>query len=148
LKKISILSDDAGARLPLEKKFLKTYITSVLQECGVHEYTINIVFINDVFMLELNTSYRNCPRTTDVLSFTLSDENAPALEGEIYLSRDQTAHQSTEMNVPLEEETIRLITHGILHLTGRTHETDEKYQAYIDETERLMRLYGEHGEIT
>ncbi len=92
-------------------------------------------------MSQLNEQYRKRPGTTDVLSFTLSEESSPALEGEIYISQEQAARQAKEYAVPLEEEIIRLVTHGILHLAGRTHDTDEDFKLYRKDTERLMRRY-------
>jgi probable rRNA maturation factor len=146
MKKLEILGDDVPARLPLPKSVLKAYARSVLQECHVPQYTINIIFIEDRFMAALNAEYRQRQGTTDVLSFTLSEQGAAILEGEIYISHQQMARQAEELDVSPGEETIRLITHGLLHLAGRTHDTEEDYQSYMDETERLIRLYYRGGE--
>ena len=92
-------------------------------------------------MSHLNEQYRKQTGTTDVLSFTLSEASSPVLEGEIYISLEQTERQVKELEVPLAEEIIRLVTHGMLHLTGRTHETEKDFKSYMEDTEQLMRRY-------
>ena len=120
---------------------MKSYITSILQEYQINQYNINIVFISDRFMTQLNEHYRKRSGITDVLSFILSAESSPVLEGEVYISREQAGRQAKEFGVPVAEEIVRLATHGILHLAGRTHKTESELKSYQEDTERLMNRY-------
>jgi len=77
---------------------------------------INIVFVDEKEMQRLNKEYRNVDDVTDVLSFNLDTEG---FLGEIYIC-PKYVKKTVEK---YEEEIIRLIVHGILHLLGFEHKT-------------------------
>lgn len=89
--------------------------------------SVTILFASDTKIKQLNNQFRERNSPTDVLSFpnetddfNLDDE---AL-GEIIISVEQANRQAIENNLPLELEIKQLILHGILHLCGFDHETD------------------------
>lgn len=136
-----ITSDDVEGLLPVDSGRLQEYAGHVLREEGVPEGEFNIVFIGDEFMTELNEMYKGRKGTTDVLSFNLTEETTGGVSGEVYISLEQAKNQSAELGVPFEEEVVRLMTHGLLHLAGHVHDTDEQYDAMVDRTERLVREF-------
>jgi probable rRNA maturation factor len=89
--------------------------------------TFSIAFISDGRMKELNSFFRGKDSTTDVLSFPHEpdefDKDASNL-GDIVISVEQAARQAEENELTLENEIKQLILHGILHLCGYDHETD------------------------
>ncbi|MBL8182440.1 MAG: rRNA maturation RNase YbeY [Blastocatellia bacterium] len=101
----------------------------------------SVAFISDDRMRKLNHSFRGVDRTTDVLSFSMSDafthdptSDFPAeitpegvthtALGDIVVSAEQAAKQAAENGLSLEAEIKQLILHGLLHLCGYDHETD------------------------
>lgn len=78
--------------------------------------TINIVFVDEKEMQRLNKEYRDINDVTDVLSFNLDTEG---FLGEIYICPKYVKKTAEKY----EEEIIRLIVHGILHLLGFEHKT-------------------------
>ena len=90
---------------------------------------INLIFTTDKQMHELNKSFRNKDRSTDVLSFNIDEpENDNSIFGEIYISVNMAKKQAISYNASLTEETLRLSCHGMLHLMGYDHikKSDEK----------------------
>jgi probable rRNA maturation factor len=86
-----------------------------------------IAFISDRRMKELNKFFRGKDSTTDVLSFPHEpDEFDPDTTnlGDIVISAEQAARQAEENGLTLENEIKQLILHGLLHLCGYDHETD------------------------
>ena len=86
-----------------------------------------ILITNDEKMRELNGQYRQKDRTTDVLSFPNEDEPMPGEPrhlGDIAISYDQARRQAEEIGQPLDIEMRFLCLHGVLHLLGYDHETD------------------------
>ena len=76
-------------------------------------------------MRELNHRFRGVNKTTDVLSFPLSnDADSPNL-GDIAISVDRAEVQASENGLTFNEEVDQLILHGLLHLCGYDHETDD-----------------------
>ncbi len=77
---------------------------------------VNIIYIDDRAMIRLNSAYLRHRRTTDVLSFPLSEHPRQLLEGEVYVNLDQARRQAIEHRVTLKNEAARLVIHGVLHL--------------------------------
>jgi len=148
LKKIEIIvSDEVFELFPLEQGHMQKYAASVLKSSGISQYNVNIVLINDEKITGLNEKFKNRKSSTDVLSFNLSDESSDFVEGEVYISLERAKEQSLDYNVSYEEEIIRLVTHGLLHLAGRTHDSEEEYQSMTEDTERFVNDFYYGGEI-
>ncbi len=77
---------------------------------------VNIIYIDDRAMVRLNSAYLRHRRTTDVLSFPLSEDARRMLEGEVYVNLDQARRQAKEHRVTFKNEAARLVIHGVLHL--------------------------------
>jgi ssRNA-specific RNase YbeY (16S rRNA maturation enzyme) len=77
-----IVDDGVDVAPPFDEEKLRDYAAGVLGACGVENCEVNVVFIDDCTMEELNGKYRSRSGTTDVLSFTLTVEGDSRLEGE------------------------------------------------------------------
>lgn len=90
---------------------------------------VTLAFVSDRAMRELNGRWRGKRRTTDVLSFPAGqDEFEKALGetlGDVVISVEQAARQAAAHGLEFEEEVAQLILHGVLHLCGYDHETDD-----------------------
>lgn len=93
----------------------------------VEESIFAVAFISDRRMKQLNQFFRGKNSTTDVLSFPHeSDVFEPHSNnlGDIVISIEQAQKQAIENGLTLEVEIKQLILHGLLHLCGYDHETD------------------------
>jgi probable rRNA maturation factor len=84
-------------------------------------------FVSDRKMQELNKMFRGKNSTTDVLSFPFEADEFETGEqslGDIVISLEQAARQAEENKMDFDAEIKQLILHGILHLCGYDHETD------------------------
>jgi probable rRNA maturation factor len=88
---------------------------------------INVTFVGDSEMLELNKRWKNKDYPTDVLSFNINEdmEDGRFYLGDIVVNIDQAERQSSEYNNDLNHEISELVEHGVLHLLGVHHEHDE-----------------------
>ena len=79
------------------------------------------MFLTDEKMLRFNRDYRGFNKSTDVLSF----QGDGGYLGDILISSETAYNQSRKSNTLSFETNIRrLILHGLLHLLGYDHETD------------------------
>ena len=89
---------------------------------------VTIAFVSDRAMSELNRMWRHKRGTTDVLSFPAEQdvfENAEGSNlGDVVISLEQAARQAKQNHVSLEDEIAQLVLHGMIHLCGYDHETD------------------------
>jgi rRNA maturation RNase YbeY len=102
---------------------------------------INIIFIENLNIKELNKEYRDKDEVTDVLSFNIDSKE---LLGEVYISPEYVINNFSGKK--FVEEIIRLIVHGILHLQGEDHnekfdEVDYKKEPmYIKQEEIVNKM--------
>jgi rRNA maturation RNase YbeY len=99
-------------------------------------------------MRRLNVRYRGVDRSTDVLSFPLSDENPPVDKyeqrksptplGDIVICVPKALVQAKEYGIPFREETRRLLVHGLLHLVGYDHELSAYQKRKMEKKEREL----------
>jgi len=93
----------------------------ILTAIGRLEASATIAFVSDQKIRALNKQFRGIDKATDVLSFP-SDE--PDQLGDIAISVATAFRQAKENGLTLDEEIAQLILHGLLHLNGYDHETD------------------------
>jgi probable rRNA maturation factor len=88
-----------------------------------------IAFVSDRAMIELNRLWRHQRGTTDVLSFPAEQDRFEKAEGtslgDVVISVEQAARQAKENGLTLDEEIAQLILHGLIHLCGYDHATDD-----------------------
>jgi probable rRNA maturation factor len=87
-----------------------------LGTAGIADGHLAVEFVDADRIAELNGAHRGKPAPTDVLSFPmdeLEDPYGPREVGDVVICPEHT--------VDLEEA----VVHGVLHLTGMDHETDE-----------------------
>jgi probable rRNA maturation factor len=92
-----------------------------------------VLFCGDRRMRTLNRVYRRKDRTTDVLAFPAGGGE---LLGDIVISVPYASRQARRRGEPVSREIERLLVHGLLHLSGYDHETDD---GEMDALESKMR---------
>ena len=116
----------------------------------------SVTFVTDDEIQELNREYREIDAPTDILTFRLDD--APSFPisfdeedmdflnneemGDIFISLDTMRRNAEEFGVGEEEELSRLLLHGILHLRGLDHKTNDfaKEEMLKEQEEVLTKL--------
>ena len=88
----------------------------------------------------LNNDYRGKDYATNVLSFPYDAE--PVVTGDLVICPAVVAREAAEQNKPLAAHYAHLTVHGMLHLQGRDHETDEDAQAMEDEEREILAALG------
>ena len=95
---------------------------------------LTVLLTSDEAVRDLNARFRGKDRATNVLSFPAPETAAPHL-GDIALARGVCAVEAEAQGKPLEHHLSHLVAHGVLHLLGWDHETDDE----AEEMEGLER---------
>jgi len=108
---------------------LERFVRTAAKAAGVRG-AVEVLLTDDAEMRRLNESYRHKRKTTDVLTFPADYSPGPAegvkgLAGDIAISLDTAAKQAAEQRHSLQTEVKVLLLHGLLHLAGMDHETDD-----------------------
>lgn len=128
---------------PLDLAAFEHLATFVLDREDVpdaSELSIAVVGLDE--MAALNERYRSIQGPTDVLSFPCDDPCAidsgePVTLGDVVIAPEIAERQATEYGHTVEEELNLLLVHGVLHLLGYEHDTDEG-AAVMQERERML----------
>ena len=109
-------------RLKVDPETWSTFAESAIKAIGKSESSATIAFVSDQKIRQLNRQFRGIDKATDVLSFP-SDGPEGDL-GDIAISVETAAAQAKDNGLSFENEIAQLILHGLLHLFGYDHETD------------------------
>lgn len=123
---------DKGITLPA-KTILRSVIIELFRKEGKQLESLSIVFCSDDFLLALNQQFLQHDYYTDILTFAMSERNAP-VAGELYISVDRVRENALLLGVPVMQELRRVIFHGALHLCGYKDKL-KKDQAIIRQKE-------------
>jgi len=139
-------------------------LESILQKAGeaegVEDGEVDLTFVDDEAIHELNREYRGIDRPTDVLSFAMhevtNDEleiiyeldegeepgNVPDVLGDIIISVPRAKLQSEEYGHSLERELGFLFVHGFLHLLGYDHQDEASEAEMMGKQEAVLAEVG------
>jgi probable rRNA maturation factor len=115
---------------------LRKFVSTLVPELGVADAEFSVVFVTDGIMRRYNRDYRGFDKPTDVLSFR--GENGYL--GDILISSETAYNQArTSHTLSFETNIHRLLLHGLLHLMGYDHETDDGEMRSLER--RLRRRF-------
>jgi|GEM_PF-188059 probable rRNA maturation factor len=97
---------------------------------------VTVLLTTDAAIRKLNRQFRHKNKATDVLSFPADGIGAEEIAGDLAISVSTASRQAVELDHTLSIELKVLILHGLLHLAGYDHETDDGKMA---RRERLLR---------
>jgi probable rRNA maturation factor len=103
-----------GDALPAER--VREACALAAASAGIEDGHVAVEFVTADRIAALNAEYRGRPRPTDVLSFPVDGNGTPAGPrelGDVVICPEHT------------EDLVEAVVHGVLHLTGMDHETDD-----------------------
>jgi probable rRNA maturation factor len=134
--------------IPLQDASLARFLAKVQRELKLGGREVTICFIGDREIAQLNRRFRGKSKPTDVLSFPANGAGAKEFAsasdeeilGDIAISPQAARRNAKRFGRTLEDELRVLILHGVLHLAGYDHETDDGEMERIES--RLRRKLG------
>lgn len=78
------------------------------------------IFCDDAFLLKINKQFLNHNTYTDIITFDYCelDKKTKIISGEIYISIDRIKENATKYGTTFDNELLRVMAHGLLHLIG------------------------------
>ncbi len=104
---------------------MRRAILAILRDADIHAAQISIAIVDDPAIAKLHEEFLDDPEPTDVLSFVL-EQSEGVLEGEVVASADTAAVNARHYRCTPEEELLRYVIHGTLHLVGYDDITPSK----------------------
>ena len=101
---------------------------------------VHVLIVSNRTMQNLNWRFRGKKQATDVLSFPAMAAVAPNFAGDIVISSDIAGANARTFGHTTADEIKVLILHGVLHLAGHDHESDDGEMALVEQ--RLRAQFG------
>jgi probable rRNA maturation factor len=128
-----------GFRLT-ERTKKKSWLKNLIQSHGKKVGELNYIFLSDEELLEINIQYLDHHTYTDIITFDNSDEEK-MIEGDIFISVDRVRENAQTFKVSFEQELLRVMAHGVLHLLGLKDKTEEDSKLMRAGEEKAIAAY-------
>ncbi|MFA6688716.1 MAG: rRNA maturation RNase YbeY [Sphaerochaetaceae bacterium] len=168
---IDIEYDDPGFAERAPEEMVRGRLNAILSDLGVENVEFSCSFVSDDRIRELNRQWRGRDESTDILSFVQSDASGDGVDfdwpdvplendyatdggkeegkfegtllGDMVISLDSLKRNADYFSVSEDEELYRLLVHGVLHLLGEDHATNDLSEPMLMRQEQiLIRLRG------
>jgi len=138
-----VMVNTETAALPKWSDSMRRFAGKVLKEIKRDNWELSILLCGDKTITALNSQYRKKNEPTDILSFNLGEtvkksKKTVYLPGDIVISLDSLRENAKFFNISEDEELRRLLIHGILHLDGMDHKTNDKQEPMLAFQEKIL----------
>ena len=127
-------------KVPVDCERWQAFVVKAIRVLPSETAGVTVAFVSDRAMSKLNRLWRRKRGTTDVLSFPAVQDEFEKMEGsslgDVVISVEQASRQAKENNLSLDQEIAQLILHGLIHLCGYDHSTDD---GEMDQLEITLR---------
>ncbi len=142
--------------LDTAKKILKFYLSlpdvyksSCLFDFEYNTISFDFLYCDSVKTHEINREYRNKNYPADIITFAIFADSSEKFIfdgeinlGEVIIAMDKVIEEADKKEVSKEYELVFLISHGILHLLGFDHQTEEDYNFVVDLQNKALESMG------
>lgn len=118
---------------------VRDWIQAVVSGCGYRVGELHYYFCSDEALLEINRSRLGHDFYTDIVTFPL--EEGECISSEFCISVDRIAENCLNFGRTFESELLRVIIHGVLHLTGFDDHSDEDRSRMRQKEEECLVLF-------
>jgi probable rRNA maturation factor len=138
MPKVSFHYTDRKIQLQ-HKTGLKSFIETIFKKEKKALAALRYIFVSDEKLLEMNRSFLNHDFYTDIITFDLSENDETI--GEIYISVDRVNDNASTHSTTKNEELLRVIFHGALHLCGFKDKKKSEIVLMRQKEDSYLRLY-------
>lgn len=136
---MSIVFDTEGVEMPsINQKTIKTWIKQVVGNFELKVGELAYIFCSDEKILEVNQEYLQHDYYTDIITFDYSEGNV--ISGDMFISLDTVKSNAEKYETAYDEELLRVMIHGVLHLCGLKDKTEEEEAKMREEENKALKL--------
>ena len=115
------------------------WLSRVAESEGYSLSALSYIFCNDRYLLDLNQTYLSHDTLTDIITFDYVE--GTVVSGDIFISVDRLKENAAIFKVSFEEERLRVMAHGLLHLMGYKDKTAEDQEVMSNEENEKIKMF-------
>ena len=123
----------------LDLKKVENWIKQTIETENCFTGNVTYIFCSDNYLLDVNRKYLNHDYFTDVITFDYVKNDK--ISGDIFISIDRVTENAKIFNVSRENELLRVMIHGVLHLIGYDDLTDEQEAEIHSKEDFYLNIY-------
>ena len=123
------------------KRKLKTFLPVLAKKEGRVLEALNYVFCSDDYLLDMNRQFLQHDYYTDIITFDLGVPGAKGIVGEVYISIDRVKDNARSLGVSFEDELVRVVCHGLLHLCGYRDKKKVEQAGMRQAEDKYLKLF-------
>ena len=136
--------------IEMKKNISKIFETALKMTNTKDNISVNITIVGEKIIKQLNAEHRNINKVTDVLSFPLEDDfkseefldNSICSDlGDIVICKQRAQAQAIEYGHSYMREICFLALHGLLHVLGYDHMTEEEAKQMFDLSDKILQKH-------
>lgn len=137
---IRFFSEDVDFQLEGKLK-KRNWIEKVLENSGLKSGDINYIFCSDSYLLEINKQFLDHDYFTDIITFPVDDDRKGRISSDMYLSIERIEDNAKNLGLSFDNELLRVMIHGILHLLGYEDKSIPGEQDMRNQEDRWMAFF-------
>lgn len=122
------------------KRALREFIQNEFLKVTGKEINVSYVFCSDDFLLNINKQFLNHDYYTDIITFPLATSKT-TVDAEIYISVQRVRENAASLNYTFNDELLRVVFHGILHLAGYKDKTGAQKNEMRQQEDVLIKSF-------
>lgn len=122
-----------------QKAHLKKWIKHFVQQHNKRVGDLNFIFCTDEFLLDINQKYLQHDTYTDIITFDYSENQL--INGDIFISTERIKENAETFKVDFNNELLRVIAHGVLHLCGYKDKTKKDKEQMTNKENQALSEY-------
>lgn len=130
--------EDVNFELPDQKK-LDAWIDFAIRNEECFTGNITYIFCSDEYLLNVNKQYLNHDYFTDIITFDYVKDDL--ISGDMFISADTIRSNAEIYGVSFENELLRVMIHGVMHLVGYDDLTDEQEAEIHKMEDKYLEVY-------
>jgi rRNA maturation RNase YbeY len=138
---ISYTSEGIGKPV-LNYTIINKWLKNVIKNSGNRIGELTYIFCDDDYLKEINIKYLSHDFFTDIISFDFSEGSI--ISGDFFISLDRIKENSQIFGNSVEEELLRVIIHGLLHLLGLNDTNEEEKEIMRNRESECILMYKDY----
>ena len=119
---------------------INVWLFSLIEKHNYELETLNYIFCSDEYLLNVNKEYLDHDYYTDIITFDNSEEEE-LIESDIFVSLERVADNANTEKTSFDNELLRVLAHGVLHLFGYKDKSEEDAKIMRSKEEESIELY-------
>ena len=133
--------EETPFKFPFKKNAVKQWVKLLLEKEGKQAGDINYIFCDDTYLHNINVTYLQHDTLTDIITFDYNE--GEVVHSDIYISVERVRENAGIFGVNFENELLRVLAHGLLHLCGYKDKTEADSAMMRTKEEEAMKLYND-----